>query len=411
MMKRLQAYKFELIPNGEQTRAMRQYAGCCRVVYNKALAWQNTQYQADNTFKFGYTKIANLLPLWKSELAWLKDAPSQTLQQSLKNLESSFRNFFAKRADFPKFKKKGVSDSFRFPQGFKIEQQNNRLFLPKLGWIRYRNSRKMQGVAKNITVSQMSGKWYVSIQTTRGVEQAAHPSTSIVGVDLGIARFATLSNGQVFEAVNSFKQKQTRLARYQRALSRKVKFSSHWKKQKGKITRLHSTIANIRKDYLHKTTSTISQNHAMIVIEDLQISHMSKSAKGTIETKGRNVKQKSGLNRSILDQGWFEFRRQLEYKQAWAGGQVLAVNPRNTSRTCPCCKHVAKENRQTQAKFECVECGYAENADLVGAINILAAGHAVLACGVTVQQDRTVKHEPAEGIRKSSREPVGIPAL
>jgi len=411
MMKRLQAYKFELMQNGEQSRAMRQYAGCCRVVYNKALVWQNEQYQADNTFKFSYTKIANLLPQWKTELAWLKDAPSQALQQTLKNLETSFRNFFARRADFPKFKKKGVSDSFRFPQGFKIEQHNNRLYLPKLGWIRYRNSREMFGVAKNITVSQKYGKWYVSIQTTREVEQAVHPSTSIVGLDLGIARFATLSNGQVFESMNSFKQKQTRLARYQRALSRKVKFSSHWKKQKGKITRLHSTIANIRKDYLHKTTSTISQNHAMIVIEDLQISHMSKSAKGTIETKGRNVKQKSGLNRSILDQGWFEFRRQLEYKQAWAGGQVLAVNPRNTSRTCPCCKHVAKENRQTQAKFECVACGYAENADLVGAINILAAGHAVLACGVTVQQDRTVKHEPAEGIRKSSREPVGIPAL
>lgn len=410
-MKRLQAYKFELMPNGEQSCAMRQYAGCCRVVYNKALAWQNTQYQADNTFKFGYTKIANLLPLWKGELAWLKDAPSQTLQQSLKNLESSFRNFFAKRADFPKFKKKGVSDSFRFPQGFKIEQHNNRLFLPKLGWIRYRNSQDILGIAKNITVSLKGGKWYASIQTEREVEQPEHAATSIIGVDVGIARFATLSNGQIFEAVNSFKQKQVKLARYQRALSRKVKFSSHWKKQKGKITQLHSTIANIRKDYLHKTTSTISQNHAMIVIEDLQISNMSKSAKGTVAAKGRNVKAKSGLNRSILDQGWFEFRRQLEYKQAWAGGQVLAVNPRNTSRTCPCCKHVSADNRTTQAKFECVECGYAENADLVGAINILAAGHAVLACGVTVQQCRTVKHEPAEGIRKSSREPVGIPCL
>ena len=311
----------------------------------------------------------------------------------------------------PSSKKKGMSDSFRFPQGFKLEQHNNRIFLPKLGWLRYRNSREMMGVAKNITVSQKGGKWYASIQTEREVEQAEHAATSIVGVDVGIARFATLSNGQVFEAVNSFKQKQSRLARYQRALSRKVKFSSNWKKQKGKITQLHSTIANIRKDYLHKTTSTISQNHAMIVIEDLQISNMSKSAKGTVEAKGRNVKAKSGLNRSILDQGWFEFRRQLEYKQVWAGGQVIAVNPRNTSRTCPCCKHISADNRQTQAKFECVECGYAENADLVGAINILAAGHAVLACGVTVQQDRTMKHEPSEGIRKSSRDPVGIPAL
>lgn len=157
-MQRLQAYKFELMPNGAQTRAMRQYAGCCRVVYNKALAWQNEQYQADNTFKFSYVKIANLLPQWKAELTWLKDAPSQALQQSLKNLESSFRNFFAKRTDFPKFKKKGVHDSFRFPQGFKIEQQNNRIFLPKLGWVRYRNSREMLGTAKNITVSLKCGK-------------------------------------------------------------------------------------------------------------------------------------------------------------------------------------------------------------------------------------------------------------
>lgn len=410
-MKRLQAYKFELMPNGEQTRAMRQYAGCCRVVYNKALAWQNEQYQADKSFKFSYTKIANLLPQWKEELVWLKDAPSQTLQQSLKNLESSFRNFFAKRADFPKFKKKRQSDSFRFPQGFKIEQHHNRVFLPKLGWIRYRNSQAMQGTPKNITVSLKSGKCYASIQTEREVEQSQHPSTSMVGVDVGIARFATLSSGQVFVAINSFKQKQTRLARYQRALARKTKFSNNWKKQKGKISKLHSTIANIRKDYLHKTTTAISQNHAMIVIEDLQVGNMSKSAKGTIEAKGCNVKAKSGLNRSILDQGWFEFRRQLEYKQAWAGGSVLAINPRNTSRTCPCCGHIAKENRLIQAKFECVECGYENNADLVGAINILAAGHAVLVRGETMQSGRSVKREPAEGITPGWHEPVGIPSL
>ena len=410
-MKRLQAYQFELMPNGEQTRAMRQYAGCCRVVYNKALAWQNEQYQADNTFKFGYTKIANLLPQWKDELAWLKDAPSQTLQQALKNLESSFRNFFAKRADFPKFKKKGTSDSFKFLQGFKIEQHNGRILLPKLGWLRYRNSREILGMAKNITVSRKCGKWYASMQTEREIEPAIHPSTSMVGMDVGIARFATLSDGQVFEAINSFKQKQARLARYSRALARKVKFSSNWKKQKGRITQLHSTIANIRKDYLHKTTSTISQNHAMIVIEDLQISNMSKSAKGTVSAHGRNVKAKSGLNLSILDQGWFEFRRQLEYKQAWAGGQVITVPPQYTSQRCSCCGTVSKDNRQSQAKFACVSCGYESNADLNAAKNILAAGHAVLACGVTGQQDRTVKHELAEGIRKSSREPVGIPAL
>jgi putative transposase len=179
-------------------------------------------------------------------------------------------------------------------------------------------------------------------------------------------------------------------------MSRKTKFSSNWKKAKAKVTKLHQKIGNIRRDYLHKTTTTISQNHAMVCIEDLQVRNMSKSAAGSAEAPGRNVKAKSGLNKSILDQGWFEFRRQLEYKQAWRGGQVVAVNPRNTSRTCPCCGHVSAENRPTQARFACVACGFEENADLVGAINILAAGHAVLACGGSVQSGRPAKQEPVE---------------
>ena len=134
----------------------------------------------------------------------------------------------------------------------------------------------------------------------------------------------------------------------------------------------------------------------MIVIEDLQVRNMSKSAKGKSEQHGKQVKQKSGLNRSILDQGWAEFLRQLEYKADWNGGFVMAVPPQYTSQTCPCCGHVSKDNRQTQAKFECVECGFEENADLVGAITILARGHRVLACGEPVQSGRSVKQEPTE---------------
>ena len=122
---------------------------------------------------------------------------------------------------------------------------------------------------------------------------------------------------------------------------------------------------------------------------------MSKSAAGSAEAPGSNVKARSELNKSILDQGWFEFRRRLEYKQAWRGGQVVAVNPRNTSRTCLSCGHVSAQNRQTQARFACVACGFEENADLVGAINILAAGDAVLACGGTVQSGLPTKQEPA----------------
>ncbi len=193
---------------------------------------------------------------------------------------------------------------------------------------------------------------------------------------------ATLSDGTVFEPVNALRKHAETLARSQRCLSRKTKFSRNWKKQKQKISCLHHRVAHTRHDFLHKTSNLISKNHAMIVIEDLKVTNMSKSASGTIEAPGRCVKAKSGLNKSILDQGWGEFRRQLEYKQVWRGGEVLAIDPRNTSRTCPACKHIAVENRKTQAKFECVACGFAENADLTAALNILRAGHVRLACQV-----------------------------
>ncbi|MFU2076514.1 RNA-guided endonuclease InsQ/TnpB family protein [Gallibacterium anatis] len=371
------AFKFEIMPNGNQIRRIKQFCGCSRFVFNRALAWQNEQYEQDNSFKFSYTKIANLLPQWKKELVWLKECHSQVLQQSLKDLESAFKNFFQQRADFPKFKKKGLKERFRFPQGCKLEQQNNRLYLPKIGWIRYRNSREVVGEVKNVTVSQKCGRFFVSIQTEFEYEIPTHKGGEI-GIDMGVARFATLSNGEYFEPVNAFKTYKGKLAKLQKRLKNKVKFSQNWQKLKAKIAKLHHKIANCRKDFLHQTSSKISKNHAMIYIEDLQVSNMSKSAKGTAEQHGKNVAAKSGLNQAILDQSWFEFRRQLDYKTQWQGGFLVAVPAQNTSRTCPCCGHVAKENRQTQANFECVECGYTENADVVGALNVLTRGRTIV---------------------------------
>lgn len=362
--------------------------------------------------KLGYAGLCKLLTEWKAqaETLWLSETPSQALQQSLKNLERAYKNFFDKRTEFPKFKKKGQSDSFRYPQGVKLDQDNSRVFLPKLGWLRYRNSRDVLGEVKNATVSQSCGKWFVSIQTEREVEQPI-PNGESVGIDMGVARFATLSDGSYIDPLNSFKKHQQRLAKYQRRMSGKVKFSNNWKKAKARVQKLHTRITNARKDFLHKASCQISQNHAMIAIEDLQVRNMSKSAKGSSEQHGKQVKQKSGLNRSILDQGWGEFRRQLEYKAAWRGGFVVAVPPAYTSQTCPCCDHVSKGNRETQAKFACVECGFKENADLVGAINILARGHRVLACGEPVQSGRSVKQEPTEAIKASRRDAVGIAVL
>lgn len=399
-MKRLQAFKFQLRPNGQQERDMRRFAGACRFVFNRALAFQNENHEAGNKY-ISYTKMASWLIEWKAspETQWLKDAPSQPLQQSLKDLERGYKNFFQKRAAFPRFKKRGQNDAFRYPQGVKLDQPNNRILLPKLGWIRYRNSREVIGEVKNVTVSQSCGKWYVSIQTEYEVADPVHNAESMVGLDAGITKLATLSDGTIYQPANSFKSSQCKLAMLQRQLSRKVKFSANWQKQKQKIQRHHSHIANIRRDYLHKITSEISKNHAMIVIEDLRVSNMSKSAKGTAEQHGRNVRAKSGLNRSILDQGWYEMRRQLEYKQLWHGGQVLAIPPAYTSQRCACCGHTEKANRLSQSKFVCLECGYTENADINGARNILAAGHAVLACGGMAQPGRPLKQEPTEVIQ------------
>ncbi len=413
-MQRLQAFKYELMLDGEQARDMRRFAGSCRFVYNKALALQKENHEAGNKF-IGYVAMAKHLTGWRNgvETPWLKEAPCHPLQHALKDLEKAYKNFFEKRADFPKFKRKGSGDAFRYPdpKQIKLEQVNSRIFLPKLGWLRYRNSRAVLGEVRNVTVSQLGNKWFVSIQTQREVEQPLPTATTAIGIDVGIARFATMSDESFIAPLNSFRKHQQRLSRYQRRMSRKVKFSSNWKKAKAKVQKIHTGIANARKDFLHKTTTMISQNHALVCIEDLQVRNMTRSSKGNSEQHGKMVEQKSGLNRAILDQGGGEFRRQLDYKVAWNGGMLLAVPPHHTSQTCPCCGHVSKNNRQTQAKFLCVDCGYENHADVVGAINVLERGYRLLACGELVQSGRSVKQEPTEATRKSSRNAVGIPFL
>jgi putative transposase len=402
-VQRLQAYKYELMPNGEQERAMRRFAGACRFVYNKALALQKENRAAGKKF-IGYVAMAKHLTGWRNSLdtPWLKDAPCHPLQHALKDLEKAYRNFFAKRADFPNFKRKGSGDSFRYPdrKQIKLDQANNRLFLPKLGWLRYRNSRDVRDELRNVTVSQSGGKWFVSIQTQRDIEQVVPAAVSAIGIDVGIARFATMSDARFIAPLNSFKKHQQRLARYQRRMARKVRLSNNWKKAKACVQQIHIGIANARKDFLHKTTTTMSQNHALVCIEDLQVRKMTRSSKGNSEQPGKRVSQKSGLNRAILDQGWGEFRRQLDYKLAWNGGMLVAVPPHHTSQTCPCCGHISRDNRQTQAKFLCVECRYENHADVVGAINVLERGYRLLACGESAQSGRSMNQEPTEATTK-----------
>ena len=417
-MRRFQAFKYELMPTGEQKRKMHSFAGACRFVFNKALALQKEHYEQEEK-KLDYAGLCRLLTEWRnsSETTWLADAPVHPLQQSLKNLEQAYSNFFAKRASFPRFKKKGLHDSFRYPdpKQIKLDQANSRIFLPKLGWIRYRNSRNVLGAVKNVTVSHSCGKWFVSIQTEQEVEQPM-PQGGAIGIDMGIARFATLSDGTFYAPLNSFRQHEAALRKAQQALSRKQKFSNNWKKAKARVQRIHSRIGNARRDYLHKSSTAISKNHAIVCIEDLQVRNMSKSAAGTVDVPGRNVRAKSGLNKSILDQGWYEFRRQLNYKLVWNSGQLVIVPPQYTSQTCPCCGHISAENRKTQEKFVCVKCGFENHADVVGAMNILARGLSWLKGGTHPDGLWIEPHERLEaGTHRSllanTNSAVGIPRL
>lgn len=384
-MKIRKAFKYRLKPTEEQAAILSQFTGHCRFVWNKVLSLNLARLKEKQPLIW-YHEADYWSKLWKcsDEFSFLKEAPAHCLQQKLKDLDKAFKDAFDKNQPnkrMPTFKKRGQHDSIRFPEPKHIKVEGKRICLPKVGWVHFYNSQAVVGTIKNATVSKYAGYWYISIQTEIDIDAPKHPSTTAIGIDMGISKLFALSNGRVILPLSSFKKQKEKLARLQKQLSKKKKFSEGFKKQKRKIQKLHSKIANCRRDYLHKSTSEISKNHAMIVIEDLNVSNMSKSAKGDMEKHGKNVKAKSGLNRAILDQGWSEARRQLEYKQAWSGGIVFAVPAQYTSQKCSCCGHVDKASRQSQEVYCCTTCGMEMNADSNAAKNILAAGHAVLAGG------------------------------
>ena len=400
------SYRFRLRPSKAQESLFQQFAGCMRFAWNKALEFQKKKLDREGKI-FGYSRLCSVLLDWKQEHPFLAEPPSQALQQVLMDLDRAIREAFDKKNHkrFPVFKKKGKSmDSFRLPQGFKLEQGNGRILLPKIGWVRYRNSRRIEGKQKQVTVSRSHDGWYFSVQVKIKInETPIHLSRSSVGIDRGVKQFAALSDGTILEAGNPLKCRLGRLARLQRKLAGKVKFSNNWKKQKRKISKLHGKVADARRDFLHKATTAISKNHAIVVMEDLKIGNMVRSARGAIENPGRNVKAKSGLNRTILDQGWGEFQRQVGYKMEWAGGELILVHPAYTSQECSACHHVARESRKTRDKYECVACGHAEDADVNAAKNIKAAGLAVSACGGFSASRPPMKQEPPCGRNAAMR--------
>ena len=384
MIKIRKAYKFRLNTNTETEKIMSQYAGNCRFLWNKAL--KINLLKLENKQKIAYYQELDFFSkLWKKsdEYGFLKLSPAQTLQQTLKQLERAFKDGFDKNQPLkriPTVKKRHDSSSFSFPQGFNVE--GRRVFLPKIGWVNFRKSQEIVGKVKNATVSKKGKHWFVSLQVEQEGNAPVHPTDSIIAGDLGVKRLLTLSSGEYFKPINT-DELTNKIKRLQRKLAKKVRFSNNWKKLKDKISQLHTKIAQARHDRLHKISTSLSKSHAIIVLEDLKIKNMTKSSKGNFEEPGSMVAQKSGFNRVILNQGWGLFKAFLSYKQAWRGGEVILVNPRYTSQTCPVCEHKSKENRTTQALFECVSCGFSGNADHVAATNILARGHRVIACGET----------------------------
>jgi putative transposase len=357
------------------TQQFARCAGACRFVWNKILAINEGRYLA-GVPRLSYNDAAGLLTLWKQsdEYGFLRDVHSQVLQRCLKDLDRAYSNLYAGRTAPSTYRKKFRSDAFRYPQGFAVE--GNHVYLPKIGWVRFWKSRVIDGIIKNVTVSRSGKHWFVAFQVEMDIPDPVHSSAAWVGIDLGVATFAAFSDGTLIPPLNALRNQERKLVRAQQKLASKVKFSQNWKKQQARIRLLHAHVAHCRHDFLHQHSTEISKNHAVIVVEDLQVVNMSRSAKGTLEEPGRNVKAKAGLNKAILDQGWGMFRRLLTYKQVWRGGKVIPVNPRYTSQRCSACGYIAAANRVQQALFSCGACGYSYHADVNAARNILAAGQA-----------------------------------
>lgn len=425
--KELKGYKYKLvIPNSAVEQDLSRFAGCCRKVWNigfNLVKTDDSDYNEQRAmllmagaspaeiksglvrdFKYNpYSQLSAMLTNWKKEpeLNYLPKAYSKSLQIKLEELGRAFEEAKdpSNPKQYPTFKKKWLSnEGFSFNGDIKHDAKNARIFIPKLkAWLRYIKSRDIQGTIKNVTFSKQAGNWYVAFQTERPRVIATIPTTEMLGIDLGVAKTISCSSpvkikyhgqeytGKQINSINPLKQYQDKLAQLQRKLSRKIKFSQNWRKVKAKITKLHSKIANIRKDFLHKVTTAIVKDYANVTVEELKVKNMTKSAAGTVEQPGRNVRQKSGLNRVILDQGWGMFKTFLKYKLKYMyGTELTEVNPKHTSQECSQCHYIHKDNRETQANFVCKSCGHVMNADINASMNIKTKG--IKAAGMVVKQ-------------------------
>ena len=369
------AHKIALDPNNAQATYFAKAAGGARFAYNWALAEWKRQYEAwklDNS-QPKPTQAAlrrQLNAIKREQFPWMLEVTKNAPQMAIIQLGQAFQNFFAGRAKYPQPRKKGVHDRFTLTNDqFSID--GCRIRIPNLGWVRMRESLRFTGKIMSATISRVADRWFVSIAVDTG--DSSHlpkaENQGAVGVDLGVSALATLSTGETIIGPKPHKALLTRLQRLSRSLSRKQKGSANRKKAKAKLARLHARIANIRQDAMHKLTTDLTRRFHTIGIEDLNV---------------RGMVRNRHLARSIADMGFFEFRRQLEYKAAMRGGQVVIADrwfP--SSKICSCCGHKQEELPLSVRRWSCSICGVEHDRDLNAAINLknYAASSTVSACG------------------------------
>ncbi|MFK4046659.1 RNA-guided endonuclease InsQ/TnpB family protein [Roseomonas mucosa] len=368
------AHVYRLYPTPEQAAVLGAWIGAVRFTYNLCLEQRRDWWRPGRRFTFA-SQCREITAL-RSEVDWLRNVPVHALQQAAKDLDRAYGNWWSGRAGAPSPRRRGLNDAMRFPDPAtfafrRLSRRVGEVKLPKLGWVRLRWDRTIPGTVKSVTVSRMAGQWHVSAQYEADVPEPAPSVLPAVGIDRGVAVFAALSDGTLIQPGNFGRKAQRVLARAQRKLARKKRGSNNRRKAVRRVQQVQARIARQRKDFLNKLSHRIAKSHGVVVLEKLEVRNMVRSAAGTAQKPGRNVRAKSGLNRSILDQGWGMFRAMLSRKLAVNGGRLAEVPPQNTSRTCSACGVVDADSRKAQ-RFRCVACGHAAHADTNAAINILS---------------------------------------
>ena len=368
----LKAIKIRIYPTVEQVDVINKQLGCCRFVYNNCLAFRKDSYQNEHV-SISSSEAVKHITVLKKDNEWLKDVHSKVLQQSVRDMNQAYDNFFKRHKGFPKFKSKHDNrQSCRFPKDAFIGVRGNRIDLIKvLKDIHFKCSRnderylnRNQDKVKSITLSkEPNGKFYLSVLIDKPLRQVPQ-SSSMVGLDLGIKDFAVTSDGQVIENFHFKKNEESRLKRLQRQISKKIVGSKNREKARLRFAKLNETIRNRKLNFLHDVTNHLIDENQVIVMEDLNV-------KGIV----RNHK----LAESISEVNWGEFRRILAYKAAWHGRQLVFIDRfYPSSKRCNHCGYIYKELTLKDRQWVCPECGSMIDRDYNAALNILEEGERII---------------------------------